>query len=292
MPSSSWIASATVVGLLPRELPVGRVLDRPEDEPVPGGDAPALGDRRVLEPPRVVRVRRERGQLRPQAPRLREEDPAVGRHRDLVAEQVLEHGRLRLVGLRALRDLRELVRVAEEDDVARRVPDRDHVGERDLPRLVDDQRVEEALELLPHEEPRRAGDELQLLLEQVAPVVGGIDEVALEARVLVSLGRLLAPDEREALLARLALDLGEQLVDRLVAERRDADAPARAHERDRRLRALPRLARAGRALDEEVAAVERERGLGHREVEPRPRRPPLEDLGRARFPPARRDTPA
>ena len=100
--------------------------------------------------------------------------------------------------------------------------------------------------------------------------------VALEARVPAR--GLLAALEREALPLRLALDPGEEVRDRLVAERGDADAPTRAHERDRRLRALPRLPRARRALHEEVAAVERERGLGHGQVEPRPRQPPLEDL--------------
>ena len=62
------------------------------------------------------------------------------------------------------------------------MPDRDDVRERDLARLVDDQRVEEARELLAREEPRRARDELELLVEQVAPVVARVDELALEAR--------------------------------------------------------------------------------------------------------------
>ena len=175
---------------------------------------------------------------------------------------MLEGGSLRLVGHRALRDLRQLVRIAEQHEVPRRVADRDDVGERDLARLVDDQRVEEAGEVLAREEPRRARDELELLVEQVAPVVARVDELALEAGVPAR--GLLAALEREALPPRLPLDPGEEVRDRLVAERRDADAAARAHERDRRLRALPRLPRAGRALDEEVAAVERERGLGHR----------------------------
>ena len=122
-----------------------------------------------------------------------------------LAEQVPEHGGLRLVRHRALRDLRQLVRVAEQDEVPRRVADRDDVRERDLARLVDDQRVDEAGEVLAREEPRRARDELELLVEQVAPVVARIDELALEARVAA--GGLLAAPEAEALLARLPLDL-------------------------------------------------------------------------------------
>ena len=89
-----------------------------------------------------------------------------------------EDRRLRLVRHRALRDLRQLVRVAEQDEVARRMPDRDNVRKRDLPGLVHDQRVEEAGEVGAREEPRRARDELELVVQQVAPAVTRIDERA------------------------------------------------------------------------------------------------------------------
>ena len=46
--------------------------------------------------------------------------PAVGRDRLRLADEVLERGRGRALGMRALRDLRQLVRVAEQDD--RRAP--------------------------------------------------------------------------------------------------------------------------------------------------------------------------
>ena len=45
-------------------------------------------------------------------------------------------------GCDALRDLRELVRVAEEDEGARGRADREHVRERDLARLVDEEHVD------------------------------------------------------------------------------------------------------------------------------------------------------
>ena len=48
----------------------------------------------------------------------------------------------RALGMRALRDLRELQRIAEQHDVARRGSHRERVGERHLPGLVDDQRVD------------------------------------------------------------------------------------------------------------------------------------------------------
>ena len=47
--------------------------------------------------------------------------------------------------MRALRDLRQLVRVAEQDERARGGADREHVGERDLARLVDEEHVDRPL---------------------------------------------------------------------------------------------------------------------------------------------------
>ena len=63
--------------------------------------------------------------------------------------------------MRALRDLRELVRVAEQDEVPRRRPDRERIGERELPALVDEQRVDVLIELLAREQERRAGEQLR-----------------------------------------------------------------------------------------------------------------------------------
>ncbi len=56
-----------------------------------------------------------------------EEEAALGRHGERIAEQVLEHRHLRLVGLGALRDLRQLIRVAEQDEpLGARCPPRSH----------------------------------------------------------------------------------------------------------------------------------------------------------------------
>ena len=54
-----------------------------------------------------------------------EEDAALGRDRRLVAEQVLEDGGARAARVRALRHLRELQRIAEQDQVPGGRPDRD-----------------------------------------------------------------------------------------------------------------------------------------------------------------------
>ena len=104
------------------------------------------------------------------------------------------------------------------------------------------------------EEPGRAGDELEGRRRALTSTSSDVTKNRSSKRDLgSSAGRLLGAAEREALLARLALDSAEQVVDRLVAERRDADALAGAHQRDRHLRALPGLPRARRPLHEEVA---------------------------------------
>ena len=88
-----------------------------------------------------------------------------GRTVSSLAEQMREHRRVRARRMRALRDLRELVRVAEQDEVARGRADRERVRERELPAFVDEQRVDVLVELLAREQERRAGEELELGVE-------------------------------------------------------------------------------------------------------------------------------
>ena len=61
--------------------------------------------------------------------------------------------------VRALADLRELLRVAEQDEVAGAGGDGERVGERHLAGLVDQQDVDRRLHALAREQPRRAGDQ-------------------------------------------------------------------------------------------------------------------------------------
>src|SRR5437867_8721872 len=85
--------------------------------------------------------------------------------------------------------------------------------------------------------------------------------MALVERLVVAIGRLLEAAERQTLLARRLLDLREQVVNRLVAGRGDADAPAASHEVGDEARTRPGLAGPRRPLDEEVARVEGRREL-------------------------------
>ena len=85
--------------------------------------------------------------------RALEEESAVGRDRRVLTEQVLEHRSLDAVRVRSLEDLRELLRVADEHEVARGGAHRERVGERDLAGLVDEQVVEHAVEVSMRVEP-------------------------------------------------------------------------------------------------------------------------------------------
>ena len=143
------------------------------------------------------------GRIRQVSPR---KTPIPVAQRLVLAEQVLEHRRVRARRVRALRDLRELVRVAEQDDVPRRRPDREHVRERDLPRLVDEQRVHVPVELLAREQERRAREQLQLLVEHVVVRARAVDELVLVLGLRVA-ARLLPALEREALLERRAANV-------------------------------------------------------------------------------------
>ena len=70
-----------------------------------------------------------------------------------VAEQVLEHRHAGAAGMNALRHVRQLLRIAEQHDVARARAHRHGIGQRHLAGLVDEQVVELALHLLAREQP-------------------------------------------------------------------------------------------------------------------------------------------
>jgi hypothetical protein len=114
----------------------------------------------------------------------------------------------------ALRDLRQLERVAKQDEVLRRRPHRQRIGKRDLARLVDEQVVERRVELCAREEPRGAGEQLQLRVEKGLELALVLDQLAgVVMRVLVAGAALLQAVRRQALL----LELAEQVVDRLAS---------------------------------------------------------------------------
>ena len=212
-----------------------------------GGREPAVVER-VRDEPADVGVHPARA--------LEEEAPVLGDRRAL-AEQVLEHRAPALAGMDALRDLRELQRVAEQHERPRARAQRERVRERDLAGLVDEEVVELPVELLAREEPGGAREEVV----RRRSTNGSTSVLALDR----ARSRRRTPDCRRLPSSARGtrrpsrprrLDLGEQLVDRLVALRGDAD-PLAAREQVRdEPRARPRLPRAGRALDEEVRALD------------------------------------
>jgi hypothetical protein len=120
------------------------------------------------------------------------------------------------------------------------------------PGLVDEEVVERLVELRPAEEPGRAGDELDLRIGEVG-LPHALDPGAVVDRLRVTARLLLEPAEAGW---RDGLDLTQQVVDRLVARRGDAHALAGREQAGNEARSRPRLARAGRPLHEQVAALD------------------------------------
>ena len=201
--------------LLRRGLAVRLVRDGEEAHAVSRHDRARRGDLRRLQATLVERLRDVGVHLRPQPPRVLEEEPAVRPHGLVLAEQMAEHRRLRARRVRALRDLRQLVRVAEEHEVPRRGADGDRVGERELPALVHEERVHVLVELRAREEPGRPREQLELVVEHRVVRVGAVDEAVLVAPLPAS---LLPAAELVAGLERGLLEIVQELVDRLVAE--------------------------------------------------------------------------
>ena len=101
-----------------------------------------LAARGRLQPP-IVHQRRDEAADRWFEPvGMREKDAALGRNRAIVAEEMAERGDAGSLGVGRARDMRQLLRVAEENEILRARPDRDRIGERELPRLVDQEYVE------------------------------------------------------------------------------------------------------------------------------------------------------
>ena len=91
--------------------------------------------------------------------RLLEEDAQLLRDRFVLAEDVLEHARAGAVRVNPLRHLGELERVAEQHEPPGRGAAGDRVGEAVLAGLVDEERVELAVEFVAREQPGRARDQ-------------------------------------------------------------------------------------------------------------------------------------
>ena len=228
-PTSAPTAPATASASSGDDWPAG-VLDRHPDRPVPERDRARCRHRRVPEAPAVVRVGRERAELGPEAPRLGEEQPAVGRDGDVVAEQMLEHGSLGALGVRALRDLRELVRVAEQDQRAGTRPAASTSARASCPasstKSTSSGRCtawrSTASRVSAQAVPATSWNDGSAPTSTSSEVT--TQRLAKNESARSSSVPRFAPREREALLVGLVLHGAEEVVDRLVTQRRHADA--------------------------------------------------------------------
>src|SRR5258705_446932 len=101
-----------------------------------------------------------------------------------------------------------------------------------LPGLIDDERVDGAVEGVVREEPGGPGEQLYVrpCIRECRIVRGALDGTIVVARLVVALTRLLEPAESQPLVCRGFLHFIEQVVDCLVAGRRHADAATAPHE--------------------------------------------------------------
>ena len=175
------------------------------------------------------------------------------------AEQMLEHRAAGLRRMDALPHLRQLLRIAEQHEVARGSAHRDRVGQRHLARFVDEQVVEPADPCPRARTATRCRRRARRLPASHASLLVGVlvDEPAAECVVVAA--HFLRPDERDCLRDRERSTSCSRL---LMALWLFAVTPTRlpgAMQRHDQPRAGPGLARAGRTLDEQVAAIERRR---------------------------------
>ena len=166
------------------------------------------------------------------------------------------------MGVNALADVRELLRVAEQDDASRRLRARHRVGERHLAGLVDEERVDRVLELVVRPEPRRAGGHVVLVAAQaVGDLVvrlAALDQVVPVAVV----GFIRALDDANVAGLQHRLD---EVADHLVRVRRDPDLLPGANQLVNHACAGVRLATAWRTLNSQRGAVQR-RGQPQRAI--------------------------
>src|SRR5207244_13114503 len=86
--------------------------------------------------------------------------------------------------MRILRDVRQLLRVAEQDDVARRRADGHCIRKRRLPCFVDEEVVERLIHPFAREQPGSSGHELRIGMLAVLVRVDTGDECTLERRLV------------------------------------------------------------------------------------------------------------
>ena len=156
-----------------------------------------------------------------------------------------------------LRDLRQLKRIPEDDQVAGRGPAGERVRQRHLAGLVDDEVIEGAIPVLAGEEPRRARDHPVVAMETRRDVLEVVHPVvALVGAVGRRRGDLARHAQAEPALVGRGEHLAHEVVDGLVALGHEPDALPGGDQLGHHPAAEPGLPGAGRALHHQVALLE------------------------------------
>ena len=251
------------LGLLTGPRRPSAVVDRPEPDARPLDDGsrpdrlPGIGGIRH-DPVLVERLRHESVHRRMHPVGPGQEEAAVGRQRAMVPDEVLESRALGTHGMDPRADLRELVRVAEEDDRARRATHGHDVGQRHLAGLVDEQDVDLALHLVTGEQPRCPGRDVDRTIHQGALDRGvvGRELDSVEVRRVVARIAFLDRPQRQPCLGRCLGGRDQQVGDRLVGRGTDPNPATGLDCLHDHARPQPGLARARWALDREDRPIE------------------------------------
>src|SRR5439155_5054818 len=92
-----------------------------------------------------------------------EEEPVGCGHRWPILSYVVEHRLVDTIWMNPMRGLPKLVRIAQQYKVVCRASDCEHVCERHLPGLIDDQVIQPRREASASEKPWRTGNDLDLV---------------------------------------------------------------------------------------------------------------------------------
>ena len=190
---------------------------------------------------------------------LGQEQALVRRHRVLSGQQVLERRHLAAFGMTAPKGLLELLRITEQDQAPPRGGGGQHIAERHLAGLVDDQDVDALLETGTRPTPGRRAEHIDVSVFESRK--DGLVPGLAHDPPLAFVRAFLTVDEGHGapILTCLLRDGLQEIDDDLVADRGDADLESRAHERADDSRTGVGLAGAGRALNGQHVAVEGER---------------------------------
>ena len=131
-----------------------------------------------------------------------QEQAAIARDGLRAAEQVLERRRGRAGRMTRLLRLLELLRIAEQHEALRAGRHREHVGERHLPGLVDEQHVDAVAKAFVRPQPRRAAEQaIRVAREQLRDAIVVVDRVQRLGILVLRLAFVQALEIREPLLA-------------------------------------------------------------------------------------------